>query len=95
VSVDTQLRPGDIGQVVALHARAYAQLAGFGVAFEALVAGDLGNVVGCIADRSDDPRSARLRWLLLPPASEATAPIRARRGYRGVRRTGARLGGHR
>jgi GNAT superfamily N-acetyltransferase len=41
VHIETVLRPGDLGQVVALHAQEYAQLAGFGVQFEALVAGDL------------------------------------------------------
>jgi GNAT superfamily N-acetyltransferase len=41
VHIETVLRPGDLGQIVTLHARQYAQLAGFGFAFEALVAADL------------------------------------------------------
>ncbi|MGW2044830.1 GNAT family N-acetyltransferase [Streptomyces sp. NPDC001858] len=50
IEVDTELRPGDVGQIAALHAREYAVIAGFGVAFEAVVAGDLAEFV-----RRDDP----------------------------------------
>jgi DNA-binding MarR family transcriptional regulator/GNAT superfamily N-acetyltransferase len=56
IYVDTELRPGDIGQIVALHAHEYAKLAGFGVDFEALEAVDLGEFV----KRSD--RSSRI-WV--------------------------------
>jgi DNA-binding MarR family transcriptional regulator/GNAT superfamily N-acetyltransferase len=45
INVDTELRPGDIGQIVALHAHEYAKLAGFGVDFEAIEAADLGQFV--------------------------------------------------
>jgi DNA-binding MarR family transcriptional regulator/GNAT superfamily N-acetyltransferase len=45
IYVDTELRPGDIGQIVALHAYEYAKLAGFGVDFEALEAADLAEFV--------------------------------------------------
>ncbi|MGW0943660.1 GNAT family N-acetyltransferase [Streptomyces sp. NPDC002623] len=50
IEVDTELRPGDVGQIAVLHAREYAEIAGFGVAFEAVVAGDLAEFV-----RRDDP----------------------------------------
>jgi hypothetical protein len=56
IYVDTELRPGDIGQIVALHAHEYAKLAGFGVDFEALEAADLGEFV----KRND--RSSRI-WV--------------------------------
>jgi DNA-binding MarR family transcriptional regulator/ribosomal protein S18 acetylase RimI-like enzyme len=45
ITIEEQLRPGDIGQVVALHAREYQQISGFGVEFEALVARDLADFV--------------------------------------------------
>jgi DNA-binding MarR family transcriptional regulator/GNAT superfamily N-acetyltransferase len=45
IRIDTEVRPGDIGQVVALHGREYAKLAGFGVGFEALIAADLADFV--------------------------------------------------
>lgn len=50
--IDTELRPGDIGQIVALHAREYARLSGFGVEFEALIATELGDFA-----KRDDPKS--------------------------------------
>jgi GNAT superfamily N-acetyltransferase len=40
-TIDLTLRPGDLGQVVALHGHSYAAIAGFGIEFEALVAADL------------------------------------------------------
>jgi len=43
--LDTDLRPGDIGQVVSLHGREYATIAGFGTGFEALIAAGLGEFV--------------------------------------------------
>lgn len=45
IELDAQLRPGDVGQIVALHAREYEKIAGFGIEFEALVARDLGDFV--------------------------------------------------
>lgn len=56
IDVDTDLRPGDIGQMVALHAREYVKLAGFGVEFEAQVAADLADFA-----KRNDP-SSRI-WL--------------------------------
>jgi DNA-binding MarR family transcriptional regulator/GNAT superfamily N-acetyltransferase len=56
IHVETELRPGDIGQIVALHAHEYAKLAGFGVEFEAIEAADLGEFV----KRND--RSSRI-WV--------------------------------
>jgi DNA-binding MarR family transcriptional regulator/GNAT superfamily N-acetyltransferase len=43
--IDTEVRPGDIGQVVALHGREYAELAGFGAGFEAIIAADVADFV--------------------------------------------------
>jgi hypothetical protein len=51
--LDTDLRPGDIGQVVSLHGREYATIAGFGTGFEALIAAGLGD------ERARAPRLLR------------------------------------
>jgi GNAT superfamily N-acetyltransferase len=39
--LDTQFRPGDLGQIVTLHARYYAEHWGFGLFFEAQVAREM------------------------------------------------------
>lgn len=51
VTLRTELRPGDIGQVVSFHGRVYAQEYGFDHTFEAYVAGPLAAFV-----RSGSPR---------------------------------------
>ena len=38
ISVRDELRPGDLGRIVALHGKCYEALPGFGLAFEAYVA---------------------------------------------------------
>lgn len=45
IEISTQLKPGDLGQIVALHAREYEKIAGFGIEFEALVAGDMADFI--------------------------------------------------
>ena len=38
ISVRDELRPGDLGRIIALHGKCYESLPGFGLAFEAYVA---------------------------------------------------------
>src|SRR4051794_26608901 len=45
VSIRTDLRPGDVGAVVALHGTVYARERGWGATFEAYVAGPLAEFV--------------------------------------------------
>ncbi|MFM1987363.1 MAG: hypothetical protein RJA99_320 [Pseudomonadota bacterium] len=46
-------RPGAIGRIAALHGEGYARIAGFGVAFEALVAREVADVCEGLADGRD------------------------------------------
>jgi DNA-binding MarR family transcriptional regulator len=81
IHVDTELRPGDIGQIVALHAREYAEAADLAEfvkrndrSSRIWVARDAaGIVVGCIAiDRSQQPGEAHLRWFLVGSGTRGT-----------------------
>jgi len=45
VTVDTELRPGDLGRLVALQATTYASLAGFELAFETKIASEFAEFV--------------------------------------------------
>ena len=61
ITIRTELGPGDLGRVIALHGRCYDHLPGFGLAFEAYVAQTIAEYVldagekGCLwlAERGD------------------------------------------
>ncbi len=61
-SIRTDLRPGDLGKVIALHGKCYENLPGFGLRFEAYVAQTIAEYVldagerGCLwlAERGDE-----------------------------------------
>lgn len=45
IELDPRRQPGDLGRIVALHAREYAAISGFGAEFEAMVAHDIASFV--------------------------------------------------
>lgn len=78
MSIHEGYRPGCIGDIVALHARTYARIAGFGVFFEAKVAAELAEFVGRLP--SDNKRmwlyleDDRIKGSLVPRNAESSSP---------------------
>ena len=81
ISIRTQLRPGDIGYVIHLHGKLYAQEEGYGIGFESYVAAGFFEFWQQYDAEKDavwicEHRNGIVGFLLLMHRQEATAQLR-------------------